>query len=170
MPETTIIEGTYSLNLRGWAVGILHPEAAAVTKSERCGEVNSPSARRSPNTRSLTGCRLEANPLADYPFGAGQLAARAPNGGPYPCCELALPGVGFWVAGEGCNARVSHPGLWANLRVFCAAFSAAITKHTRSGPRPGNGAFVYLKEIGSMYWQSWSGRICTTRPWIAAIR
>jgi non-ribosomal peptide synthetase component F len=42
------------------------------------------------------------------------------------------------------------PGLWTNLRVRCAALSTAITKHTRSGPRLGNGAPVYLTEIGSM--------------------
>jgi hypothetical protein len=37
------------------------------------------------------------------------------------------------------------------------------------GPAAGNGSFVYLKEIRSMYWQSSSGRTSITRPWIAAI-
>jgi len=50
------------------------------------------------------------------------------------------------------------------LRVRWAAFSTAITKQTRSGPRLGNGALVYLMEIGSMYRHSWSGRTSTTRP------
>lgn len=44
----------------------------------------------------------------------------------------------------------SHAGLWTKPRVCCAAFSTAITKHTRSGPRLGNGALVYLTEIGSI--------------------
>src|SRR6516162_10621301 len=76
---------------------------------------------------------------------------------------------------RGCGGRMvacqeGHCGWWVKLRVCCAAFSTAITKHTRSGPRLGNGAFVYLNEIGSMYRQSPSGRTSTTRPWIAAIR
>ena len=45
---------------------------------------------------------------------------------------------------------LSQPGLWAKSRVRAAALSTAITKHTRSGPRLGNGAFVYFREIGSM--------------------
>ena len=45
---------------------------------------------------------------------------------------------------------VSQLGLWTKSSVRHAAFSTAITKHTRSGPRLGNGAFVYLTEIGSM--------------------
>lgn len=35
------------------------------------------------------------------------------------------------------------------------------------GPRLGNGAFVYLNEIGSMYRQSWPGRTSTVRRWIS---
>jgi hypothetical protein len=49
-----------------------------------------------------------------------------------------------------CAPRRRQPGLWTNARVCCLAFSAAITKHTRSGPRLGNGAPVYFTEIGSM--------------------
>src|SRR5580693_2286228 len=51
-----------------------------------------------------------------------------------------------------------------------AAFSTEITKHTRSGPRLGKGAPVYLTEIESLYRQPSSGRPSTTRPWMAAIR
>jgi hypothetical protein len=66
--------------------------------------------------------------------------------------------------------RAGHPGLWMKPSVRAAALSTAMTKHTRSGPRLGNGAPVYLTEIGSMYRQPSSGRTSTTRPWIAAIR
>jgi hypothetical protein len=55
-------------------------------------------------------------------------------------------GVGRRSGGAGCQL----PGLWMKLRVRCAALSTVITKHRRSGPRLGNGTFVYLNEIGSM--------------------
>ena len=58
--------------------------------------------------------------------------------------ELPEPGFGVGlgaVAGDYLGYRPS---------VRQTAFSAAITKHTRSGPRLGKGAFVYLTEIGSM--------------------
>lgn len=38
----------------------------------------------------------------------------------------------------------SHAGSWVKARVRCLAFSTAMTKQTRSGPRLGNGAPVYL--------------------------
>ena len=72
-------------------------------------------------------------------------------------CERAAPAL-------------SQFGSWTKSSVRQAAFCTAITKHTRSGPRLGNGAFVYLKEIGSMYRHPSSGRTSTTRPWIAAMR
>src|SRR5262249_29825186 len=44
----------------------------------------------------------------------------------------------------------SKRGLWTKSSVRPVAFSTMITKHTRSGPQLGNGAAVYLWEIGSM--------------------
>jgi len=57
-----------------------------------------------------------------------------------------------------------------NPRVVCHARSISITKQTRSGPRLGNGAPVYLIEIGSMNAQPSSPRTSTTRPCSDAIR
>jgi hypothetical protein len=42
------------------------------------------------------------------------------------------------------------PGRCTKPRMRWAALSTAITKHMRSGPRLGNGAPVYLTEIGSI--------------------
>ena len=71
-------------------------------------------------------------------------------------CRLGRAGIAqpedgkLWLRRGEAAALVSHAGRWMKLRVRCAAFSTAITKHTRSGPRLGNGAPVYLTEIGSM--------------------
>lgn len=51
---------------------------------------------------------------------------------------------------RGGSKRLGRLGLWTKSSVREDAFSTVITKHTRSGPRLGNGAFVYLTEIGSM--------------------
>src|SRR5262249_10876366 len=69
---------------------------------------------------------------ASYPVGAGTLGCAAVQ-------------CGAWSA-----PSMSQLGSWTKASVCPAAFSTAITKHTRSGPRLGNGALVYLKEIGSM--------------------
>src|SRR5713101_1627002 len=45
-----------------------------------------------PNLALVDRLRLEADPLADYLFGAGQLAGRAPE---HPCSELAVSGGRF---------------------------------------------------------------------------
>jgi hypothetical protein len=46
------------------------------------------------------------------------------------------------------------PGLWVSQsRRRWPAFTTAITKHSRSVPRLGNGFPVYFTEIGSMYRQ-----------------
>src|SRR5579859_2985441 len=120
--------------------------------------------------------------------GAGDIRARAAHysitasdGGPVPATGPGHAGApAAWLARPGgacrlperdrCGAGWCYPGLWAKLRILCAACSTAMTKQTRSGPRLGNGAFVYLNEIGSMYRQPSSRRTSTTRPWIAAIR
>src|SRR5262249_42238086 len=79
--------------------------------------------------------------------------------------RCAVLPYGAWSA-----PSVSQLGLWTKSSVRSAAFSTAITKHTRSGPQLGNDALVYLTEIGSIFRQPSSGRTSTTRPWIAAIR
>ncbi len=58
----------------------------------------------------------------------------------------ARAGLRIWRA----TAKVGQPGLWTKLRMRWAAFSTAMTKHTRSGPRLGKGTPVYLTEIGSI--------------------